>query len=277
VRPRTVSGGRCYERGGVRAYVLGVAYTKLLGVDVGGTGVKAARVDLRSGEPSGRERVLTPHPATPDAVVSTIVLVLERFPDTTGPFGCTMPAVVTNGTVRTATNIDPTWIGTNAEDLLTEATGRPCKVLNDADAAGIAEVHHGCAQGVSGLVVMVTLGTGVGTALFINGTLVPNTELGHLEIAGKIADTWASVTTKDTHNLAWKEWSKRVNAYLTRLHALLWPEVIVLGGGIVKQSEKFIDRLDPGCEVRIAKLGNNAGIVGAALAAADAGLVPSEA
>jgi polyphosphate glucokinase len=248
-----------------------------MGVDVGGTGVKAARVDVRTGEPSGRERVLTPHPATPDAVVSTIVSVLARFPDTTGPFGCTMPAVVTNGTVRTATNIDPTWIGRSAKDLLTEATRRPCAVLNDADAAGVAEINHGCARGVSGLVAMVTLGTGVGTALFINGTLIPNTELGHLEIDGKIADTWASVATKEAHNLAWKDWSKRVNTYLTKLHALVWPDVIVLGGGIVKHSAKFIDRLDPGCEVRIAELGNNAGVVGAALAAADTRLARSDA
>jgi polyphosphate glucokinase len=254
-----------------------VAYTTLLGVDVGGTGVKAARVDLRTGQPSGRERVLTPHPATPDAVVSTIVSVLARFPDPTGPFGCTMPAVVTNGTVRTATNIDPTWIGTNAQDLLTEATGRPCAVLNDADAAGVAEIHHGCARDVPGVVAVVTLGTGVGTALFINGALVPNTELGHLEIDGRIADTWASVATKDAQALGWKEWSKRVDFYLSRLHALVWPDVIVLGGGVVKHSAKFLDRLDPGCEVRIAALGNNAGIVGAAITAADARLAPSEA
>jgi polyphosphate glucokinase len=261
---------------GRRAYGLTVPYTTLIGVDVGGSGVKAARVDLTTGASEGRERIPTPQPSTPEAVAATIVEVLGRFPDD-GPVGCTVPAVVTRGVVRTASNIDHAWIGTDARALLTEKTGRPCVVLNDADAAGVAEVRYGAARGERGVVVMVTLGTGVGTALFTDGQLVPNTELGHLEIDGKVADRWSSAAVREEHELGWKEWAKRVDTYLTHLHALVWPEVIVLGGGVVKHADKFVDRLDPGCEVRVATLGNNAGIVGAALAASDAQLVPSEA
>jgi polyphosphate glucokinase len=251
-----------------------VEFRTLIGVDVGGSGVKAARADLVTGQAEDRERVPTPQPATPAAVVATIVEVLARF-DVDGPIGCTLPAVVSGGIVRTATNIDNAWIGTDAQALLSDATGRHCAVLNDADAAGIAEVRFGVAREERGVVAMVTLGTGIGTALFTNGELVPNTELGHLELDGKIADSWASVATKDELELGWKEWARRVDAYLTRLHALLWPDLIVLGGGVVKHAEKFLDRLDPGCDVRVAQLGNNAGIVGAALAAAGAQLTPA--
>jgi polyphosphate glucokinase len=260
---------------GRRPYGLTVPYTTLIGVDVGGSGVKAARVDLTTGASEARERVPTPQPSTPEAVAATIVDVLGRFPDD-GPVGCTVPAVVTRGRVRTASNIDHEWIGTDARALLTQKTGRSCVVLNDADAAGVAEVRYGAARGETGVVAMVTLGTGVGTALFTNGQLVPNTELGHLEIDGKIADRWASAAVRDEHALGWKEWAKRLDTYLTHLHALIWPDVIVLGGGVVKHAEKFLERLDPGCEVRVAQLGNNAGIVGAALVASNAQLIPSE-
>jgi polyphosphate glucokinase len=259
----------------VRAYGLSVPYTSLVGVDVGGSGVKAARIDLATGTAEGRERLPTPHPATPDAVVATIVEILARFPDD-GPIGCTLPAVVMHGIVRTASNIDPSWIGVDAHALLTKAAGRPCVVLNDADAAGVAEVRFGSARGESGVVAMVTLGTGVGTALFTKGLLVPNTELGHLEVDGKIADKWASAATKDEQAFGWKEFARRVDRFLKRLHALIWPDVIVVGGGVVKHADKFLDRLEPGCEVRAAQLGNNAGIVGAALVAADTHLAPSE-
>jgi polyphosphate glucokinase len=236
--------------------------------------VKAARADLASGHADDRTRVPTPQPATPAAVAATIVEVVAGY-DVDGPIGCTLPAVVTGGIVRTATNIDKAWIGTDAQALLSDATGRHCTVLNDADAAGIAEVRFGIARDEPGVVAMVTLGTGVGTALFTHGELVPNTELGHLELDGKIADSWASVATKDEHELGWKEWARRVDTYLTRLHALLWPDLIVLGGGVVKHAEKFLDRLDPGCAVRVAQLGNNAGIVGAALAASGTHLTPA--
>jgi polyphosphate glucokinase len=257
-----------------------VPLTTLLGVDVGGSGVKAACVDLRTGSAEGRFRIPTPVPATPDAVAQSVVEVAGHFEGSSGPIsgpiGCTVPAVVTNGVVRTAANIDASWIDTDARALFTEATGRPCSVLNDADAAGVAEVRFGAACGVQGVVAMVTLGTGVGTALFVDGVLVPNVELGHVELDGKIADDWANAATRETHDLSWKNWSKRVDKYLKHLHALIWCDLIVLGGGVVKHSEKFSDRLDPGCEVRVAQLGNNAGIVGAALVAADASLAPSE-
>jgi polyphosphate glucokinase len=249
--------------------------SRLVGVDIGGSGVKAALVDLVTGTAEGRDRIPTPQPATPDAVARAVVEVLTQFGEA-GAFGCTLPAVVRRGVVRTAANIDASWIGTDAHALLTKATGRECTVLNDADAAGVAEVRFGAARGVPGTVAMVTLGTGVGTALFLDGQLLPNTELGHIELAGKVADDWASAAVRETRDLSWKDWAKRVDTYLKALHALIWPDVIVLGGGVVKHSEKFLDRLDPGCEVRVAQLGNNAGIVGAALVTADATLVPSE-
>jgi polyphosphate glucokinase len=238
--------------------------------------VKAACVELRTGSAQGRHRVPTPVPATPEAIARTVGEVVAHFEDSSGPIGCTMPAVVTDGVVRTAANIDATWIGTDARALFTEATGRACSVLNDADAAGVAEVRLGAARGVPGVVAMVTLGTGVGTAVFVDGVLVPNTELGHIEVDGKVADQWANAATRETHDLSWKDWSKRVDKYLKHLHALMWCDLIVLGGGVVKHSDRFTDRLDPGCEVRVAQLGNNAGIVGAALVAADTSLAPSE-
>ncbi len=239
---------------------------RLIGVDVGGTGVKAAAVDLDNGIAHGRIRVETPHPATPTAIADAIAQLVREFPghDT---IGCTMPAVVLNGTVRTAAHIDKSWIGTNAANVIAHAVDRPCVVLNDADAAGVAEARFGAARHHRGVVVLVTIGTGVGTALLNDGALVPNAELGHLEVEGKVADEWVSDSTRVDKNLSWKRWTRRLERYLTALHAAVWPELIVIGGGIVKHADQFLDRLDPGCEVRIAELGNLAGIVGAALAA----------
>jgi polyphosphate glucokinase len=239
----------------------------LIGVDVGGSGIKAAHVDLTTGTASGRIRLETPQPATPEAVSATIASVVEQVGGE-GPIGCTLPAVVLNGVVKTATNIDDAWIDTQAETVIGNATGRPCTVLNDADAAGLAEVRFGAARGRQGVVMLVTVGTGLGTALLNNGELVANTELGHLEINGKNADSWASDAKRTEKDLSWEQWAERLDAYLVKLHALLWPELIVIGGGVVKHAEKFVDKLDPGCEVCVAELGNLAGIVGAALAAA---------
>jgi polyphosphate glucokinase len=239
----------------------------LIGVDVGGTGIKGAHVDLASGTATGRVRILTPHPATPDAVAKTIAEVVEQL-DTPGPIGCTLPAVVVGGTVRTAAHIDPSWIGTHAAALIGRAVDRPCTVLNDADAAGLAEARFGAARGRRGVVLVVTVGTGIGTALLNDGQLVPNSELGHLEVEGKVADAWASDSKRAEKQLSWKHWATRVDAYLSHLHSVLWPELIVLGGGVVKHADKFLDAIDPGCEVRVAELGNLAGIVGAALCAA---------
>jgi polyphosphate glucokinase len=241
--------------------------TTLIGVDVGGSGIKGALVDVHTGNAQGRIRLETPQPATPDAIATTVAEVVKRL-ECDGPIGCTLPAVVTGGTVRTAAHIDPSWIGTNAGALLSRATGRSCVVINDADAAGVGEARFGAAAGRRGVVMMVTVGTGLGTALLNDGELVPNSELGHLEVNGRIADVWASDAAREKKQLSWKVWAARLDEYLTNLHALLWPELIVLGGGIVKNADKFIDRLDPGCEIRVAELGNLAGIVGAAMVAA---------
>jgi polyphosphate glucokinase len=239
---------------------------QLIGVDVGGSGIKAASVDVSSGVASGRIRVETPQPATPDAVTTAIADLVREF-DGDGPIGCTLPAVVDQGIVRTAAHIDPTWIGVRASTLLARAAGRPCVVLNDADAAGVAESRFGVARGRDGVVVMVTIGTGVGTAVVNDGTLVPNSELGHIFVEGHLADEWVSDATRDAKALTWKRWSRRLDCYLTHLHDLLWPDLIVIGGGIVKHADKFLANIDPGCEVRMAQLGNLAGIVGAAVVA----------
>ncbi len=237
-----------------------------IGVDVGGTGIKAATVDLSTGVAEGRIRLETPSPATPAAVATTVNTLVRRL-GVSGAVGCTMPAVVLHGVVRTAAHIDPSWIGVNAAHEIATVTDRPCVVLNDADAAGVAEARFGAARGHDGLVAMVTIGTGVGTALINNGALVPNSELGHIIVNRHVADTWVSDAVRADRNLTWKRWTRRFDRYLKHLHELLWPDLIIVGGGIVKHADRFIDRLDPGCEVRIAQLGNLAGIVGAALAA----------
>jgi polyphosphate glucokinase len=238
----------------------------LIGVDVGGSGIKAALVDLATGAAAGRIRVETPQPATPDAVASTVATLVGQL-DAEGPIGCTLPAVVVGGTVRTAAHIDGAWIGTHAAALLGRAVGRPCTVLNDADAAGLAEARFGAARERRGLVVLVTIGTGIGSAVLYEGVLVPNSELGHLQVNGKVADVWASDARRTEKNLTWKQWAERFDLYLKQLHSVLWPELIVLGGGAVKHADEFLDLLDPGCEVRVAELGNLAGIVGAAYTA----------
>jgi polyphosphate glucokinase len=240
----------------------------LVGVDVGGSGVKAARVDLATGQAHGRIRVETPQPPTPDAIASAVAGLVRQFPGT-GTIGCTLPAVVANGVVRTATNIDHAWIGVHAATIISRATDRPCVVLNDADAAGVAEARFGAARAHRGLVVMVTIGTGVGTALLNDGELIANSELGHIFVNRHLADTWVSDATRVAESLTWKRWTRRLDRFLVQLHEIVWPELIVIGGGIVKHADRFLDRVDPGCEVRIAELGNLAGIVGAALAAGE--------
>ncbi len=244
----------------------GTGTNALVGVDVGGSGVKAALVDLTEGQATGRVRVETPQPATPDAIASTVAGLVRKF-DSDGAIGCTLPAVVTNGVVHTSAHIDPTWVGAPAATLLSRATDRPCVVLNDADAAGMAEARFGAARDRRGVVVMVTIGTGVGTAVLNDGVLVPNSELGHIFVNRHLADAWVSDATRTALTLSWKRWARRLDRYLTQLHAILWPELIVIGGGIVKHADRFLDRVDPGCEVSIAELGNLAGIVGAAVAA----------
>ena len=238
--------------------------TQVLGIDIGGTGIKGAPVDLAAGAlAADRHRIPTPHPATPGAVADVVAEVCDHFA-WTGPVGCTFPAVIKGGVARTAANVDDAWIGTDVAALLGARTGRDVAVVNDADAAGLAEVAYGAGRGVAGTVVVVTLGTGIGTALFVDGTLVPNTELGHLELDGVDAETEASARVREDEDLSWKKWAKRVDAYLDELEALVWPDLVIIGGGVSKKADRFLPRLTSATPVVPAALHNEAGIVGAA-------------
>jgi len=239
-----------------------------LGIDIGGSGIKGAPVDLATGELlTERKKIATPQPATPDAVTEVVKELTGSF-EWKGLIGSTFPGVVTGGTIRSAANVDKAWIGTNAAALFAKATGTDVAVLNDADAAGIAEMTFGAGVGEKGTVVMLTFGTGVGSALFVGGLLVPNTEFGHIVIRGKDAEKRASEHAKVEHGWGWKEWTERVSEYLAHMEALLTPDLIIVGGGISKESDKWIP-LITGVQARIvpAKLQNDAGIVGAAMAA----------
>jgi polyphosphate glucokinase len=242
-----------------------------VGIDFGGSGIKGAPVDLHHGEFIGeRVRIETPQPSTPEAVADVFVELLGRFPDSTGSVGVTVPAVVRNGVAASAANIDRAWIGTDADALLTEATGRDVHVVNDADAAGLAEVRYGAASGRRGLVILTTLGTGIGSALVYDGVLVPNSELGHLEIDGKDAEKSAANSVREKHDLSWSTWAGRLTTYYRILEKLFSPDLIVLGGGVSKRADKFVHLIDIETEIVPAQLQNRAGIVGAALWAAGA-------
>jgi len=241
---------------------------EVLGIDVGGSGIKGAPVETRTGELlAPRFRVDTPEPATPRAVTRAIVRLVRHFA-WRGPIGCGVPAVVRDGIVQTAANVQHAWIGTNAQALFSQATRQRVAVINDADAAGYAEMTFGAGRERAGLVVLVTLGTGIGTALFINGHLVPNTELGHLELDGDEAEARASAKARKREDLSWKKWALRVDAYLQMLQRYFWPDLIIVGGGVSRQAEKFLPRLTVARKVKVvpAQLQNDAGIVGAALA-----------
>jgi polyphosphate glucokinase len=240
--------------------------TTVLGIDVGGTGIKGAPVDTRTGQLlADRHRILTPQPATPDAVAE-VVTELAGFFDWTGPAGATFPAVIKRGVAHTAANVDESWIGTDAGALFATAIGATVTVVNDADAAGVAEVAFGAGKGRQGVVIMVTLGTGIGSALFIDGELVPNTELGHLKMGKKDAERHAAESVREEKGLSWKEWSARLDEYLLMVEALFSPDLFIVGGGISKKSDKFLPRLSISTEIVPAQLLNEAGIVGAALA-----------
>ncbi|MEO7448004.1 MAG: polyphosphate--glucose phosphotransferase [Humibacillus sp.] len=243
-----------------------------LGIDIGGSGIKGAPVDLEAGDlAEPRLKILTPKPATPEAVAEVVDQIVDHFADATGdsPIGVTVPAVVIHGTVLSAANIDPSWLNTDAEALIQEHTGRKVTVLNDADAAGLAELHYGAARGVSGLVILTTLGTGIGTALMYDGRLVPNSELGHLEIDGHDAEDRAASSVKDAEDLSWKAYVARLQVYYDTIAKLFSPDLIVVGGGISKDSEKFLPKLKLRCPIVPAQLRNQAGIVGAARLAVD--------
>ncbi len=241
---------------------------KLLGIDIGGSGIKGAPVDLETGGLLvPRFRIPTPQPSKPEAVATTVAKIAQHF-NWDAPIGCGFPAVVQQGVVKTAANIHRDWINTNAEALLHEATGCPARVLNDADVAGIAEMKFGAGRDRQGVVLIVTIGTGLGTAVFANGCLVPNTELGHIEMHGRDAETMASNAARKRDGLSWTDWAMRFGEYLRAIERLLWPDLIILGGGASKKHERFLPFLNVSAEVVPAELRNEAGIVGAALAAA---------
>lgn len=241
------------------------------GVDVGGSGIKGALVDLETGElVEERIKIETPHPATPAAVAATVAEIVSRA-GWDGPVGITLPSVVTAGIARTAANIDPSWIGTDARALFSAALGgRDVVVLNDADAAGIAEDRFGAGKDVDGVVVLLTFGTGIGSAIMHHGVLLPNTELGHMEVDGKEAEHRAASSIKDEKDLSYKEWAAEVTRVLRRYEDLLWPDLFIAGGGISRKHDKWIPRLENKTPVVPAALLNTAGIVGAALATTNA-------
>jgi len=241
--------------------------TTRLGIDIGGTGIKGAPVDIGTGSLLvERARIPTPQPATPEAVAGVVAELARGF-DWKGPIGATFPAVVRRGVVHTANNVDRSWIGTDAAALLSDATGAEVAVLNDADAAGVAEMAFGAGKDRRGTVVVLTLGTGIGSAIFVDGTLVPNTEFGGLDVRGKAAEHRAAESVRERKDLSWKEWAGRLDEYLVLLEALLWPELIIVGGGVSKKADKFLPLLCTRAELVPAALRNEAGIVGAALAA----------
>lgn len=239
----------------------------ILGIDIGGTGIKGAPVDTLTGALLGeRWRVLTPSPATPVTMAAAVAEVAKHF-DWHGSIGCGFPGVIRSGQVLTAAHLDKSWIHSNAQEVFREATGCPVTVLNDADAAGYAEMRFGAGQGRNGLVLLVTLGTGIGSALFYDGRLIPNTELGHIEIRGKDAEKRAAASAREKKGWTWKRWARHLNEYLRCMEAYLTPDLIIIGGGISKKAEKFLPLLTVKTEVVAAQMQNEAGIVGAALAA----------
>jgi polyphosphate glucokinase len=241
--------------------------TASFGIDIGGSGMKAAPVDLATGTlTQERLKIATPQPSTPDAMASVVSQLVEHF-EWLGNVGVTFPSIVHHGVSRSAANIDKSWIGTDIDAVFTEAAGRPVHVINDADAAGLAEVRYGAGQGRDGVVILFTFGTGVGSGFFLNGELVPNTELGHLELDGHIAEKRAAASARDREGLSWKEWAARVNHYLEHIEGLFSPDLVIIGGGVSRKAEKWLPYIDVDVEVLPAALTNDAGIVGAALIA----------
>jgi polyphosphate glucokinase len=243
---------------------------KVLGIDVGGSSVKAGLVDVDSGRLIG-ELIWapTPQPSAPPEVMRVIAGLVQRLPGAQGAVGLAVPSVVKSGRVRTAANIDHAWLGVDGAALAQRMLGRPAVFLNDADAAGIAEMRWGAGRGVGGTAIMLTFGTGIGTALFIEGRLFPNTELGHLELHGMDAEKWASAHVRTSLQLDWEAWAERVNDYLERMHALFWPDVFILGGAVSQHFDQFAPLLRSPAEIRAAHFAGQAGVIGAALAAVE--------
>ncbi len=242
------------------------------GIDFGGTGIKGAPVDLATGTFAGpKAKIDTPRPANPETVSAVFRQLVSGFPSSTAAVGVTVPGVVKHGVVWSAANIDSSWIGTDADEVFTEALQREVHVVNDADAAGLAEVEYGAAKGRRGLVIVTTLGTGIGSALVHDGVLVPNSELGHLEIAGKVAEQHAANSVREREELSWADWAQRLTSYYRTLERLFSPELIVVGGGVSKSADEFLPLIEIETEIVPAALRNKAGIIGAALVASRAG------
>jgi polyphosphate glucokinase len=240
------------------------------GVDIGGSGIKGCTVDLDAGKlHEERIRIPTPDPSKPDAVADVVKQIVDEF-GWAGPVGVTLPAVIKRGVAHTAANIDKSWLGADAAALFADRLGRATPdvvVLNDADAAGIAEISYGWPDDREGVVVLLTFGTGIGSAVFVDGRLVPNTEFGHLEVDGHDAETRAAASVKEDEDLSWAEWAHRVSRYIRGLEDLIWPDLIIAGGGVSKKADKWLPLLEVRTRVVAAELRNDAGIVGAAVAA----------
>jgi len=242
---------------------------KYLGIDIGGSGIKGALIDVDSGELlSERLRLDTPLPATPQAVAATVNELVQMF-GWQGSIGFGFPAVIRNGVAKSAANIDSGWIDTDVEALLSDATGCRCCVINDADAAGLAEMRFGCGKGRSGAVLILTLGTGIGSAIFYDGLLFPNSELGHLQMKSGIAEQYTSAAVRKRDGLSWKAWAKRLNKFFAQAERLFSPDLIIIGGGVSRKHEKFFPYLETRAELLPAELRNQAGIIGAACRAAE--------
>jgi polyphosphate glucokinase len=244
---------------------------QLLGIDVGGSSIKAGLVDLDAGRLVGDLiSAPTPQPSTPAAMLAVFKGLADRLPAAQGTVGIAMPSVVKHGKVCTAANIDPSWIGVDGPGLVEKPLGRRVVFLNDADAAGVAEVKWGAGRGTKGTVIMITFGTGIGTAFFANGILLPNSELGHMELRGMEAEKWTSAHVRTAQKLDWPAWIERVNVYLEQLHALFWPDLFILGGAVSERFNEFAPLLHSPADIKPAHFAGQSGVIGAALAAADA-------
>jgi polyphosphate glucokinase len=238
---------------------------QILGIDVGGSGIKGAPVDTDTGEMlAERLRIKTPDKAEPQPMAEVVAEIAKAF-NWQGPVGIGFPAPIKSGVAMMAANISPQWVGTDADALFTKVTGCDCHMINDADAAGLAEMEFGAGKGHAGTVIMLTLGTGIGTAIFYNGQLLPNTEFGHLEMKGMDAEHRVSDAARQANDLSWKDYAKKLSRYLQEMEKLFWPDLFIVGGGISKQSDKYVPLLKINTPIVTAQLLNQAGIVGAAL------------
>lgn len=241
---------------------------ELLGIDIGGSGIKGAIVNVREGQfTTERHRIETPQPATPEAVTDTVAEIVKHF-NWIGPIGCTFPAIMKNGVAYSAANVDESFVGTDVQRLIQRKTDSPAIVMNDADAAGIAEMHFGAGRGNLGTVIMLTLGTGIGSAIFRKGVLVPNSELGHIYLKNcKEGEDYAADRARTDEGLSWKKWGKRVNKYVQHIEFLFSPDLIIIGGGVSEKHDKYFSYLKVNAQLVPAQLQNKAGIIGAAIAA----------